>query len=507
MNQQLIDSFQKGYQFKGPFLKLGAVKFQDQVYAECPIGVPLKMLNRHGLIAGATGTGKTKTLQIFVEGLSLNGIPSVMLDIKGDLSGLGAAGEKQQFLLDRYQLLKEEYLPEVFPIEFLTLSDEKGTKLKATVIEFGPLLLSKILELNDTQQGLLAVLFKYADDYNLPLLDLKDVIKLIQYCSDQGKIEIEQAYGKLSTQSLGIIQRKIIELQQQGADLFFGERSFEVQDLMRVDSNGKGMVNVIRVMDLQDRPKMFSTFMLQMLAELYETLPEVGDLDKPKLVLFIDEAHLLFKEASKTLLSQIETIIKLIRSKGVGIYFVTQNPMDVPPAILGQLGLKIQHALRAFTANDRKAIKQTSENYPLSDFYKVDQLLTELGIGEALITGLSEKGVPTPVAHTFLLSPKSRMDILSDGEIHAIVNNSQLSSKYNQAIDSDSAYEMLTRKMQSYSEPKSSPKTAPSSSSTTSNSKKEEKSWIEKAMNSSAGKQVQRSIVRTFFDVLKKALK
>jgi len=498
----LIEHFQKGYSSKGAFLKLGAVKYQGKIYPECSIGIPLKMLNRHGLIAGATGTGKTKTLQVIAEGLSLSGIPSAMLDIKGDLSGLGVAGERKDFLAERYALLHEEYVPGAFPTEFLSLSEEKGTRLKATVTEFGPVLLSKILELNDTQQSLLSVLFKYADDHQLPLIDLKDLIKLIQYCSEQGKAEIERDYGKLSAQSLGIIQRKIIELQQQGADLFFGELSFEVNDLMRLDASGKGMINIIRVTDLQDRPKMFSTFMLQMLAELYETLPEVGDLDKPKLVIFIDEAHLIFKEASKALLNQIESVIKLIRSKGVGIFFVTQNPMDVPACVVGLVGVKDQHALRACTASDRKAIKQAAENCPLSVVFQVDQLLTELGIGEALITGLNDKGIPTPVAHTFLLSPKSRMDILSEQELDTIVNASILRHKYNTVVDTDSAYELLLQKMQQGAVTANKP-----SKTASQKPAKEEKSWIEKALSSSAGKQAQRSIVRTFFDILKKSLR
>jgi DNA helicase HerA-like ATPase len=290
-------------------------------------------------------------------------------------------------------------------------------------------------------------MFKYCDDNKLPLLDLKDFIKVLQYITAEGKAEIEKSYGKISTTSTGTILRKVIELQQQGADVFFGEKSFEVEDLMRISDDGRGVINVLRVTDLQDRPKLFSTFMLQLLAELYAVSPEEGDVDKPKLVLFIDEAHLIFQEASQALLQQIETVIKLIRSKGIGVFFVTQNPMDVPPSVLAQLGMKVQHALRAFTAADRKVIKQTAENYPETEYYEVDQLITQLGIGEAFITMLNEKGVPTPLVHVMLAPPTSRMDVLADSEIDATVAKSKLASKYNRVVDSESAYEILNEKL------------------------------------------------------------
>ncbi len=300
--------------------------------------------------------------------------------------------------------------------------------------------------------GVVAMIFKYCDDNKMPLLDLKDFIKVLQYVGNEGKAELQATYGNISTTSTGTILRKVIELQQQGADVFFGEKSFEVDDLMRMSDDGGGMISIIRVTDLQDRPKLFSTFMLQMLGELYGSMPEAGDLDKPKLVIFIDEAHLLFQEASQALLEQIETIIKLIRSKGVGVFFCTQNPMDIPASVLAQLGLKVQHALRAFTAADRKVIKQTAENYPETTFYKTEDLITQLGIGEALITMLNEKGIPTPLAATTLCAPRSRMDILSDSEIDSIVNNSKLTTKYNKVLDSESAYEMLTAKLKEAAE-------------------------------------------------------
>jgi DNA helicase HerA-like ATPase len=399
------------------------------------------------LIAGATGTGKTKTLQLLSEGLSDASVPVLLMDIKGDLSGIAAAGTGNDKITERCQKLNIQYKPTAYPVELLTLSNQKGARLRATVSEFGPVLLSKILGLNDTQGGFVAMIFKYCDDTRLPLLDLKDFIKVLQYISDEGKAELEKSYGKISTTSTGTILRKVIELQQQGADVFFGEKSFEVDDLMRISDDGRGMISIVRVTDLQDRPKLFSTFMLQLLAELYAICPEEGDVDKPKLVMFIDEAHLIFQEANDTLLQEIETIIKLIRSKGIGIYFCTQNPMDVPASVLAQLGLKVQHALRAFTAADRKTIKQTSENYPETTFYKTEDLITQLGIGEALITMLNEKGIPTPLVHCMMSPPKSRMDILTDAEINTIVSHSKIAGKYNQIIDSQSAYEILTDKL------------------------------------------------------------
>ena len=447
-DQALTDTINTGYTFKGEKLKIGRAMLNGSVLEGAEIYIPLKTMSRHGLIAGATGTGKTKTLQVISEGLSDASVPVLLLDIKGDLSGIAMAGATNAKIEERAQLLGLTYSPEQFPVELLTLSDQKGVRLRATVSEFGPILLSKILGLNDTQGGVLAMIFKYCDDNKLPLLDLKDFIKILQFASEEGKAEMEKSYGRISTPTTGTILRKVIELQQQGADLFFGEKSFEVDDLMRINQDGKGMINVLRVTDLQDRPKLFSTFMLQLLAELYASSPEEGDLDKPKLVMFIDEAHLIFQEASDALLQQIETIIKLIRSKGIGIFFVTQNPMDVPASVLGQLGMKVQHALRAFTAADRKVIKQTSENYPESAFYKTDELITQLGTGEALVTMLNEKGIPTPLAHVMLNPPRSRMDILTDPEIDLIVSKSKLAGKYNQIVDSHSAYEMLNAKLE-----------------------------------------------------------
>ncbi len=364
--ENFIQDIQSGYSFKGDSLILGTAIFNSEPQQNLLIKIPLSTINRHGLIAGATGTGKTKTVQVFSEALSDKSIPVLLMDIKGDLSGIAEAGSTNPKIEERHSKIGLPYEAKKFPVEFLTISDEKGTRLRATVSEFGPVLISKILELNDTQSGLIAVLFKYCDDNNLPLLDLKDFKKVLQFASAEGKNDIEKDYGSVSTSSIGTILRKVVELEQQGAEKFFGEKSFEVNDLLRIDENGNGIISVLRLIDLQDRPKLFSTFMLSLLAEIYSTFPEMGDKAEPKLVIVIDEAHLIFKEASKALLNQIETIIKLIRSKGIGIYFCTQNPTDVPASVLSQLGLKIQHALRAFTAQDRKMIKLTSENYPIS---------------------------------------------------------------------------------------------------------------------------------------------
>ena len=445
---QFVEEIQKGYTTRGDYIYLGAGMLNGNVHSEASVKIPLKTMNRHGLIAGATGTGKSKTLQIIAENLSDKGVPVLLMDVKGDLSGIAQASEGADFINERHQKLDFPFNPKNSPAEILTLSDQKGIRLRATVSEFGPVLLSRILDLTSTQTGILAIIFKYCDDNHLPLLDLKDLKKIVQYSTEEGEEEFEKDYGRISKASTGAILRKIVALEQQGADLFFGERSFEVNDLLRKNAEGKGYVNILRLTDIQDRPKLFSTFMLSLLAEIYTTFPEKGDMDKPELVMFIDEAHLIFEEASDALLDQIESIVKLIRSKGVGIYFVTQNPADVPEEVLGQLGLKIQHALRAFTAKDRKAIKLAAENYPVSEFYDTKNMLTALGIGEALVSALDEKGRPSPLVATMLRAPMSRMDILSETELNNLINGSQLISKYNEEIDRESAYEILNRKIE-----------------------------------------------------------
>ena len=445
--QAFFNYISEGYKSKGDFITLGAGMLGEETVTNALVNIPLKTLNRHGLIAGATGTGKTKTLQVLAENMSEKGIPVLLMDVKGDLSGLAQPSLGHAKIDERHEKIGIPFNATKFPIEILSISEQDGVRLRATVSEFGPVLLSRILDLTETQSGIVAIIFKYCDDNQLPLLDLKDFKKILQFITNEGKEEIQAEYGRISTASTGAILRKIIEIEQQGGDLFFGEKSFEVDDLTRIDENGRGLISVLRLTDIQDKPKLFSTFMLQLLAEIYETFPEQGDSDQPELIIFIDEAHLVFDEASKALLSQIESIVKLIRSKGVGLYFVTQNPKDVPEDVLAQLGMKIQHALRAFTAKDRKAIKLAAENYPDSEYYDTKEVLTQLGIGEALVSVLNEKGIPTPLARTLLRAPMSRMDILSEKEINQVLDNSRLIPKYNKTIDRESAYELLTEKI------------------------------------------------------------
>ena len=445
--QAFFDHIEKGYTTKGESITLGAAMLEGETLTNALVKIPLKTMNRHGLIAGATGTGKTKSLQVLAENLSEKGVPVLLMDMKGDLSGIAEPSPGHEKIDERHEKIGIPFTAKNFPVEILTLSEQNGVRLRATVSEFGPVLLSRILDVSETQAGIISVIFKYCDDNKLPLLDLKDFKKILQYATNEGKEEFSEEYGRISPASTGAILRRIVALEQQGGDLFFGEKSFDTDDLLRIDENGMGYINIVRLTDIQDRPKLFSTFMLSLLAEIYTTFPEQGDSGRPELVIFIDEAHLIFKEASDALLDQIESIVKLIRSKGVGLYFVTQNPTDVPDAVLSQLGLKVQHALRAFTAKDRKAIKLTAENYPISEYYKTDEVLTKLGIGEALVSALNEKGIPTPLAATMMRAPMSRMDVLEDQELKALLGESKLIKKYNETVDRESAYEMLNDKI------------------------------------------------------------
>ncbi len=494
MRDQFIKDMEWGYKFEGPYFTLGGAVLDGECQTNTLVNIPLKTINRHGLIAGATGTGKTKTLQIIAEQLSAQSIPVLMMDMKGDLSGVAVPSQGHPKIDERHEKIGIPFAASGSTVEFLTLSDQKGTRLRSTVTEFGPTLFSKIMDLTTTQEGVVAVTFKYCDDKQLPLLDLKDFRKALQYITGVGKDEFQAEYGRVSTASVGAIVRKIIELEQQGADKFFGERSFDVDDLCRIDDQGKGIVSIVRLIDLQDKPKLFSTFMLQLLAEIYSTFPEEGDLEQPKLVIFIDEAHLVFENASPALRSQIESIIKLIRSKGVGIFFVTQNPTDIPDDVLSQLGMKVQHALRAFTAKDRKAIRLSAQNFPLTDYYNTAELLTGLGIGEALVTVLNEDGIPTPLVHTMLRAPQSRMDILSENEINAILKRSQIMKNYNEVIDRESAYEILSAKIEDAATEEHQSKMKKQKPKR--GRPKKEKSTLEKVADSSLTKQVGRTVAR-----------
>lgn len=496
--EQFIQNIEEGYTFEGDSISIGGAMYNFETQTNSIVKIPLNTMNRHGLIAGATGTGKTKTLQIIAEELSKKGVPSLIMDMKGDLSGIAAASAGHPKIDKRHQKIGIPFLAGKSPVEFLSLSDEKGVKLRATVSEFGPVLFSKMLGLNDTQSGAVSVAFKYCDDNGFPLLDLKDFKKVLSYMGEEGKDEIANAYGHLSSSSTGTILRKVLELEQQGADTFFGEPSFEIEDLIRTDNTGKGIVSVLRLTDIQDKPKLFSTFMLSLIAELYAKMPEEGDMDKPKLCVFIDEAHLIFNEASDELMDQLESIIKLIRSKGVGIFFVTQNPVDVPDSILSQLGLKVQHALRAFTAKDRKAIKLAAENYPITEFYDTKEILTQLGTGEALISALGKKGRPTPLAHTMLIAPQSRMDVLTNQEIDTIVKSSHIIDRYNKEVDRESAYEILTAKLEKAAKAtaaleKKKEEDKPAKKSTSSRA---QKSTVEKVLGSTTARQIGRTIAR-----------
>jgi DNA helicase HerA-like ATPase len=495
----------EGYKSKGDFITLGAGMIGEETVTNALVNIPLKTLNRHGLIAGATGTGKTKTLQVLAENMSEKGIPVLLMDVKGDLSGLGQPSPGHPKIDERHEKIGIPFDAKKFPIEILSISEQDGVRLRATVSEFGPVLLSRILDLTETQSGIVAIIFKYCDDNHLPLLDLKDFKKMLQFITAEGKEEISAEYGRISSSSTGAILRKIVELEQQGGELFFGEKSFEVDDLTQVDENGRGVISVLRLTDIQDKPKLFSTFMLQLLAEVYETFPEQGDSGRPELIIFIDEAHLVFDEASKSLLSQIESIVKLIRSKGIGLYFVTQNPKDVPEDVLAQLGMKVQHALRAFTAKDRKALKLAAENYPDSEFYNTSEVLTKLGIGEAFVTALNEKGIPTPLARTMLRAPMSRMDILTEKEIQEVLDNSNLIKKYNKEIDRESAYELLGEKIERINKEKSE------------EDRRKEEEKIRKKRSSSSSRRSTRqnpvvkvltsaTFIRAVFGILKKVL-
>ncbi len=446
---KFTQQFTEAFNFSGKTVVIGGPVLDKNIIKNLAVELPLATINRHGLIAGATGTGKTKSIQRLAESLSEQGVNVLLMDIKGDISGISKAGEANPKIKERMDAIGAPWCPQQYPTELMTISDEKGVRLRATVSEFGPILFSKVLELNENQEGAVAIVFKYCDDKKLPLLDIKDFRAALQHLAEgDGKKEISENYGAISPASSGVIMRKLLELEMQGGDKFFGEKSFEVEDLLQKGKDGKAYINILRLTDIQDRPKLFSTFMLCLLAEIYNKFPEQGDKGEPKLVIFIDEAHLIFKEASKALMQQLETIIKLIRSKGVGIFFCTQSPADIPDVILSQLGAKIQHALRAFTAKDRKDIKLVAENFPSSNFYKTDQLITELGIGEALVTVLSEKGTPTPLIHTIMCAPQSRMNVLTSEEQDEIVSNSEIAAEYNEVIDRKSAYEILKGKLE-----------------------------------------------------------
>ncbi|UVS77522.1 DUF853 domain-containing protein [Actinokineospora sp. UTMC 2448] len=437
----------EGYATDGAAVELGSVVIAGTAHPAAAVRVPLSMMNRHGLVAGATGTGKTKTLQGIAEQLSAHGVPVVMADIKGDLSGLSRPGEADDRIAQRAADTGDDWTPTAFPVQFLSLgASGAGVPVRATVTGFGPLLLSKVLGLNDTQESTLGLIFHWADRRGLPLLDIKDLRAVITHLTgDEGKADLK-GIGGVSSATAGVILRALANLEARGGDEFFGEPELDIADLMRVDS-GRGVISLLELANLQADPALFSTFLMWLLAELFEELPEEGDLDRPKLVFFFDEAHLLFADASKAFLERIEQTVKLIRSKGVGVFFCTQLPTDVPTAVLSQLGARVQHALRAFTPDDQKALAKTVKTYPTTEHYELDKALTSLGIGEAIVTVLSEKGVPTPVAWTRLRAPRSLMDTIGDDGIRQAAAASPLHAKYAETVDRESAYERMAAKV------------------------------------------------------------
>ena len=401
------------------------------------------LANRHGLIAGATGTGKTVTLQVLAERFSAIGVPVFMADVKGDLAGLAAAGASSPKMKERLAALKcEEPQWAACPAVLWDVFGKAGHPVRATVSDMGPLLLGRLFNLNDTQQGVLSLVFKIADDHGLLLLDAKDLRAMLQHIGDNAK-DFTTEYGNVSAASIGAIQRALLEIEQQGGDAFFGEPMLDMNDLMQTDNKGRGVINILAADRLMNAPKLYSTFLLWMLSELFEHLPEVGDLDKPKLVFFFDEAHLLFNEAPKPLLDKIEQVVRLIRSKGVGIYFVTQNPLDIPDTVLGQLGNRVQHALRAFTPRDQKAVKAAAQTMRTNPAVDTETAITELSVGEALISLLDEKGRPCMVERAAILPPATRIGPLTEAERAAIIKSSLIFGHYEQVIDRESAYEKL----------------------------------------------------------------
>ncbi len=442
-----VVSVREGYATQGPAIELGALVVKGQGVPGAPVRIPLSVLNRHGLVAGATGTGKTKTLQLMAEQLSAHGVPVFVADVKGDLSGLAVPGEPDDRIAERAADVGQQWTATGSPTEFFALGGQgTGVPVRATVTSFGPLLLSKVLGLGDVQSSSLGLVFHFADKAGLPLLDLKDLRAVIQYLtSDEGKGDLE-GLGGLSRSTAGVILRELIAFSDAGADTFFGEPELDPADLMRTTSDGAGVISCLELRAVQRQPMVFSTFLMWLLAELFEELPEVGDVEKPRLVFFFDEAHLLFDDASKDFLDQVAQTVRLIRSKGIGVFFVTQSPTDVPRDVLSQLGSRVQHALRAFTPDDAKALKATASTYPTSS-YDLEEVLTSLGTGEAVVTVLSERGAPTPVAWTRLRAPRSLMAPAPEAHVAKMVEASPLQTEYGQAVDRDSAYERLAARL------------------------------------------------------------
>ena len=410
-----------------------------------PEYMTLKLANRHGLVTGATGTGKTVTLQVLAEGFANAGVPVFAADIKSDLSGIAAAGDGKEPFVKRAKEIGLDYVPDRFPVVFWDLFGEQGHRIRATVSEMGPLLLSRLLDLNETQEGVLNIAFRLADEQGLLLLDLKDLRALLAYVAEHAK-ELTTTYGNVSVTSIGAIQRQLLVIENQKGDQFFGEPALDIKDLMKVDRDGRGVVNILAADKLMANPRLYATFLLWLLSELFEELPEVGDPEKPKLVFFFDEAHLLFDDAPKALLEAVERVVRLVRSKGVGVYFVTQNPLDVPDSVLAQLGNRVQHALRAFTPRDQKAVRAAAETFRQNPKIDTATAIMELGVGEALVSTLEGKGTPSVVERTLVAPPSARVGPVTPEERSQVIAGSALRGKYDQPVDRESAFEVLTKR-------------------------------------------------------------
>jgi DNA helicase HerA-like ATPase len=520
------ETYRAAYGFDAPSIDIGHILRDGKPVAELPIHVPLRMMNRHGMIAGSTGTGKTRTLQLLAEGLSRAGVPVFLADVKGDLAGMCLPGETNERLTARAASVGRTHTPEAFPVEFFSLTGNHGTQVRATVSSFGPVLLGKVLDLTDVQQSVLAMVFKYCDDRRMPLLDFDDLRDVLNYLATDGKEELKN-YGGMSAATVGVLVRKMVELEQQGAAKFFGEPELDINDLTRT-VNGKGVVNILSLSDVQDKPRLYSTFLMWLLGQFYYRMPEVGDPDKPKLVFFFDEAHQLFSDASSALVEHIEQVARLIRSKGIGVFFITQTPKDVDEDVLAQLGNRVQHAIRAFTPKDAKNVKATASTFPPSEHVDVAKTLTTLGIGEALVTVLDPKGIPTIVAAAQVLAPSSSMSSVDDAQYQRTIGSSAIAAKYATAINRESAHEILQKKLEASAaaaeEPEparegddfawrqqSAPARRPASTAAPRRTARPPKTFVEEALGSRLAQNVARqatrtvtqSIVRGIFGMLK----
>jgi DNA helicase HerA-like ATPase len=493
-------TFRAAFDFKGPAIEMGHVMKDGVPQAGLPVRVPLGVMNRHGLIAGSTGTGKTRTLQLLAEGCSRNGVPVFLADVKGDLAGMKIPGQLNDKIAQRVQSVGAEFKPEAFPVEFFSLTGNRGMQVRATVSSFGPILLGKVLDLTDVQQSVLAMVFKYCDDRQMPLLDFVDLRDVLRYLTDEGKAELKE-YGGMSAQTVGVLLRKMVELEQQGAARFFGEPELDINDLMRFDA-GRGVVNILSLSDVQDKPRLWSTFLLWLLGQFYYKMPEVGDPDRPKLVFFFDEAHLLFDDASSALVEYIEQVARLIRSKGIGVFFITQTPGDIEDDVLAQLGNRFQHAVRAFTAKDAKNLKGAASTYPPSEFFDVSKMLTSLGTGEAVVSVLNPKGAPTATASVQILPPSSYMGAPPETIYEEVKRMSPLARKYEQTIDRESAHEILQRKIAAVAEPAAEAPRRAAKPEPDSEFEKVAKSMV-RAAGTTAARTITNQIVRGIFGMLK----